>query len=211
MNPKLTTNNKDVLIYLLDILNNLNIETYGKRNNQFYSGNIFDLASKDILEGWCWETTESAIVFFKDDDYIERGYLDLNENTTNYYHSWICFKYNNIEYVFDPCLFIVCKKKNYIEVLNARVLGSVTAARVKEELIRQVSKPKKKDTRFENLFKDILGDSYEEHKKRVENEVIVDCKNDVNFPFYRNGAGYKTEIENDKIKKITVHYYFTEY
>ena len=32
---------------------------------------------------------------------------------------------------------------------------------------------------------------------------------DVNTPLYRNGAGYKTEIDNGKIKKLTVHYYYT--
>ena len=30
---------------------------------------------------------------------------------------------------------------------------------------------------------------------------------DVNTALYRNGAGYTTEIEDNKIKKLKVHYY----
>ncbi len=68
-----------------------------------YKGSIFELMHMIKLEGWCWQTTESAIIFLNDDDYIERGYLKLNEGKRKYYHSWICFKFNNIEYIFDPC------------------------------------------------------------------------------------------------------------
>lgn len=59
---------------------------------------------KGNLEGWCWQTTESAIIFLNDDDYIERGTLKFDTETPGYYHSWICFKFDDIEYVFDPCL-----------------------------------------------------------------------------------------------------------
>lgn len=95
----------NVVEYLIEKLSDLYIEVLGD-----YKGNLFELMPVGKLEGWCWQTTESAIVFLNDDDYIERGYLKFDERTPNYYHSWICFKYNNVEYVLDPCLNFLCKK-----------------------------------------------------------------------------------------------------
>ena len=62
------------LIYQLDIdasvfeyvtqrLKNLSIEICGD-----HEGNVIELMCKGLLEGWCWQTTESSIVFFNDDD-----------------------------------------------------------------------------------------------------------------------------------------------
>ena len=80
---------------------------------------------------------------------------------------------------------------------------------VREELIRQIQTPKEKEIsefskNFENFWNNFLGDEYQERKK---GEVIVNGKEDVNTPLYRNGAGYKTELHDGKIKKLTVHYY----
>ena len=147
-----------------------------------YEGSLFELMSVGELEGWCWQTTESAIVFLNDDDYIERGNLRFDERTPEYYHSWICFKFEGTEYVLDPCLSLLCKKSDYLEIFEIDVKGKVSAKAVREELISQVTAPKKK-------------------------EVIVHGPEDVNTPLYRNGAGYKTKIDKGKIKKLTVHYY----
>ena len=40
-----------------------------------------------------------------------------------------------------------------------------------------------------------------------KDEVIVYNPEDVNAPLYRNGAGYKLEVEEGRIKKLIVHYY----
>ena len=87
-----------VVEYLMNKLSNLHIEVLGE-----YEGSLFELMPVGKLEGWCWQTTESAIVFLNDDDYIERGNLRFDEKTPEYYHSWICFKFNDTEYVLDPC------------------------------------------------------------------------------------------------------------
>lgn len=47
--------------------------------------------------------------------------------------------------------------------------------------------------------------------KKRKNEVTVHGSEDVNTPLYRNDARYKTELEDGKIKKLTVHYYYTDY
>lgn len=55
-----------------------------------------------------------------------------------------------------------------------------------------------------------MGDSYDSYIERTKGEVVVHEPEDINTPLYRNGAGYKTEIENEKIKKLTVHYYYCD-
>ena len=126
----------NVVEYLIEKLSDLYIEVLGD-----YKGNLFELMPVGKLEGWCWQTTESAIVFLNDDDYIERGYLKFDERTPNYYHSWICFKYNNVEYVLDPCLNFLCKKNDYSKIFEINVKGKVSAKEVREELIKQVTSP----------------------------------------------------------------------
>ena len=199
-----------VVEYLIEKLSNLHIEVLGD-----YEGNLFELMPIGKLEGWCWQTTESAIVFLNDDDYIERGYLKFDERTPNYYHSWICFKYNGVEYVLDPCLNFLCKKNDFSKIFEINVQGKVSAKEVRKELIKQVTEPKEEDNSeshksFENFMKIFMGDSYNDYKEKKKNEVTVHGPEDVNTPLYRNGAGYKTEISNGKIKKMVVHYYWTD-
>lgn len=192
----------EVVEYLMNKLNNLHIKVLEK-----YEGSLFELMPVDKLEGWCWQTTESAIVFLNDDDYIERGILKFDKKTPNYYHSWIVFNFNGAEYVLDPCLNFLCKKSDFSKIFEIDVKGKVTAKTVREELIRQVTTPKQRDKSFEAFMKLVLGDSYESYIETKKDEVIVNGPEDVNTPLYRNGAGYKVEIENEKIKKLTVHYY----
>ena len=200
-----------VVEYLMNKLNNLHIEVLGK-----YEGSLFELMPVGKLEVWCWQTTESAIVFLNDDDYIERGNLKFDERTPEYYHSWICFKFDGTEYVLDPCLNFLCKKSDYSKIFEIDVKGKVRAKSVKEELIRQITAPKEednseshKDKAFQSFMKSFMGDSYDSYVESKKEEVTVCGPEDVNTPLYRNGAGYKTEIDNGKIKKLTVHYYYT--
>lgn len=201
---------KRIIVYLINKLSTLHIEVLGK-----YEGSIFELMPVGKLEGWCWQTTESVIVFLNDSDYIERGYLYFDKNTPRYYHSWICFRFRGIEYVLDPCLSFLCKKSDYFKLFNPDVRAKVYALDVKNELIRQLTSPKKinnNDTHksFESFFKNIMGDSYETYQERKRDEVIVHAPENINTPLYRNGCGYKGEIENNLIKKLTVHYYYSD-
>lgn len=196
---------EEVLKYLQSKLNNLYIEILSKEKTP-----ILKLMENNKLEGWCWETTESAILFLNDDDYIERGNLYFKNNKNGYYHSWVCFKYKNIDYVLDPCLNILCMKDEYIEYFNPTVIGTVTSKNVKEEFIRQVTTPKREEKKsepvlqFMKFLEEICSDSCIEKRK---NEIIIHGPEDVNTPFYRNGCGYITELENGKVKKLLAHYY----
>ncbi len=201
---------KKVVEYLMSKLSNLHIEVLGK-----YDGSLFELMYAEKLEGWCWQTTESAIVFLNDDDYIERGILKFGEKTPEYYHSWVCFRFNDKEYVLDPCLNFLCEKSDYSKIFETNVKGKVSAKAVKEELLRQIAAPKEKDNSeskilFQSFMKKLLKDSYDSYLEQKKEEVIVHGPEDVNTPLYRNGAGYKTEITNGKIKKLTVHYYYID-
>lgn len=177
-----------VVEYLMKKLNNLYIEVLGD-----YEGSLFQLMPVGKLMGWCWQTTESVIVFLNDDDYIERGNLYFNERTSKYYHSWICFNYNEIEYVLDPCLNFLCKKDDYSKIFETNVKGKVSAKAVKEDLIRRITALKEEDS-----------------SGKMKNEVTVPASVDVNAPLYRNGAKYKIDLEDGVIKKLTVHYYYID-
>lgn len=181
--------------YLINRLSALHIEVLDD-----YERSIFELMPVEKLEGWCWETTESAIVFLNDNDYIEKGNLKFDEGTFKYYHFWICFCFNKTEYVFDPCLNFLCKKYDYSKIFETEVKGHVTAKAVREELIRQVTTKivREQDTASklaEEFIKSLLGDEYYQEKKR---EVIVHASEDVNAPLYRNSAGYKAELQTEK-------------
>lgn len=199
-----------VVEYLMSKLNNLHIEVLDK-----YEGSLFELMPVGELEGWCWQTTESAIVFLNDDDYIERGNLKFDEIIPKYYHSWICFKFDGTEYVLDPCLNFLCKKSDYSKIFEINVKGKVSAKGVKEELIRQITAPKEEDNSeahkaFQSFMKSFMGDSYDSYVESKKEEITVHGPEDVNTPLYRNGAGYKIEIDNGKVKTLTVHYYYTD-
>lgn len=192
--------NPKVIKYLMDKLNNLHIEVLGE-----YEGSLFELMPIGKLEGWCWQTTESVIVFLNDEDYIERGFLKLDERTPKYYHSWICFNFDGIEYVLDPCLSFLCKKCDFSKIFENDVKAKVSAKDVREELIRQVTTPKEDNNSethkaFQSFMKSFMGDSYDSYMESKKDEVTVHGPEDVNTPLYRNGAGYKTKIEDGKIK-----------
>ena len=195
--------NSQVIRYLMHRLSKLYIEVLGD-----YQGSLFELMRAGKLVGWCWQTTESAIVFLDDSDIILRGYLKLDERTPRYYHSWISFTFKENEYVFDPCFDLLCKKEDYYKIFEVEVKGRVTAKEVKEELIRQLISPKQEIEddflkKLQIFLENTLGEC-----ERQKNEVVVSAPEDVNTPLYRNGAGYKAEIENNQIKKLTVHYYY---
>ena len=132
----------EVYKYLKEKLENLKIEVCGD-----YEGKVLDLMKNRGLEGWCWQTTESSIVFLNNNDYIERGNLVFDQYK-KYWHSWINFYYEGIEYTFDPCLDIISKKKLYQETFETEVKGIVSADVVRDELINRILNPKPQRTNY---------------------------------------------------------------
>ena len=193
---------QEVYDYLKEFFDDLHIEIVGK-----YEGNLFDLMEKGVLEGWCWQTTETASLFLPDNTSIERGNLKFASGKL-YYHSWITFIYKGKEYVFDPCLQILCEKKYYHKIFEITMKGKVSSREVKEYFIKYINNPPKKEINeeFEKVFRTIFG----EPSERTKGEIVIHDKEDPNAPMYRNGVGYKTELEKDKIKKLIAHYYYND-
>lgn len=191
---------KKVIDYLSSKFNNLQIEILGR-----YNGKLLDLMHQGKLEGWCWQTTETAILFMEDDDYIERG--NININNGNYYHSWIVFKYDDKEYVLDPCLNLLCKKELYEKILSSDAMAQIPAKIIKEYFINYITNPPIREYLYSAKALEITNRLFGNKKS---DEIVIHDKEDVHAPMYRNGAGYTTELENGIIKKLKVHYYYTE-
>lgn len=191
---------KEIYIFLKDTLKNLKIEITSK----YKSSDIFELMNKGALEGWCFQTSESAIIFFNDDDYIQRGYLKSDDNL-DYYHSWIVFNYENKKYIFDPCLQIICEYEIYHEIFNTKVLANIKAKKVKEYIINYINNYSKKEET--KIIKFLRKNISEETKERLDKEIILYGKEDINAPIYRNSCGYILNEENGKILSLNVHYY----
>ena len=122
-----------------------------------------------------------------------------------YYHSWICFNYNGIDYILDPCLNILTKKNYYERIFNTEIITKINAKEVKKTFVNGVKNYKPKDY-SDSYIPEFLKELY----KQKEDEVHIKQKNNVNEPFYRNGSGYRTELKDKKIKKLTAHYYYTD-
>ena len=194
-----------VIEYLSDKLKDLYIKILDEHEDL-----IFKLMEDNKLEGWCWQTTESAIIFLNDNDYIGRGNLMFDEFTPKYYHSWICFSFNNIEYVFDPCLNVLCKKDDYYKIFKIKLKGRVIAKEVREELVKRInsySEPIDEQSNFIRKIINIISGKYcERYYENSEGEIVVCGPENANTPLYRNNSGYKVEFDGEKIKKLTAHY-----
>ena len=180
--------------------------------NDKLSGNIFSLMANNKLEGWCWQTTEAAILFFNDDDYIERGILYLDKKTPIYEHTWICFNYQNNKYIFDPALNLLCKEQYYKKIFKANIKGKISSKEVKKDLFKQLKDIKNNDltqeySSYEKFFKDIFKDDYEDYIKNKNGKITLRSPEDINSPFYRNNADYDITIKDEEVESIDVYYY----
>ena len=61
-------NKKKIPLSVMNYLNEILRDIYITLENN--SGYLLDLMKHEKLSGWCFQTTESAIVFFNEDDYI---------------------------------------------------------------------------------------------------------------------------------------------
>lgn len=174
--------NQDILKYLTPHFDNLTIEILGD-----YKGNIIELMKQGLLEGWCWETTNTIILLLENNAYIERGFLNF-EKDKNYYHSWITFNYQNIDYIFDPCLKITCKKDIFTKVFKPDIKAKISASQVRKYFMKYINNPnQEKSTEF----------------------TIIRGEESIYAPMYRGVVGYKPKIEEGKIKKLVAHFYYS--
>lgn len=192
-------NTQAILKYLKNRLQNLFIEIGGD-----YEGTIFELMDDGFLEGWCWQTTESAVVFFKDNDYIERGYLTIN-TTGEYLHSWICFNFENKEYVFDPSLQILTERSIYHYVFEVSLKSTISARKVRQDLISEIEEYKMKH--FSQESERFLKKFFSQSLLSPQKSSYILGDDNIYSSMYRNSTGYNIIIKNGEIQKLIAHYY----
>lgn len=194
--------NKSVSDFLKDRLKNLTVEIGDEPGD-----NIIELAKKWKLESWCWQATESAIVFFDgEDDRIERGNLKFNKHK-NYWHSWIVFKFEGAFYVFDPCLKILTHRDIFFHVFEIEKIAAIIPAKeVRKDLILKIENRKEeiKSSTYDLLAK--MKEKYSSEKAKNETPIYGDD----NFysTMYRNSTGYTATIEDGKITSLIAHFYY---
>lgn len=200
---------KTVIDYLKDRLSNLTIKI---NNDDEYP--FFELMKKKGLLGICYQTSETIAALLNDDDYIERGCITRGglADTHGLDHSWVCFKYNDVEYVLDASLNILCTRDDYYAAFTPMRYAKVDALSIKEELIRQLTLPREiDDSRYneKGLLYDIgmWDDGATSLIIKSKEEVDIDGSNDKNSPLYGNHASYIADIEDGKIKKLLFHIY----
>ena len=106
--------NPELLKYLTNKLKDVEVRVGGCSKDK-----IINLINLNMLEGWCWQSSETCALMFEDTDYVERGNLYFNDNKENpYFHSWINFEFNGEEYVLDPALNFLCLREKYFKTFN---------------------------------------------------------------------------------------------
>ena len=196
----------DVFDYLHNILDNVYISKFGKPAKK-----VMELMCKGNLEGWCWETTQTCISFFEDGDYIARGYLKFDKFDL-YDHSWICFKFNEKEYVFDPCLDVLCEKEEYYKIFEVLQKGSVTAKSFKDFLIGSILRDKQNNYHCYNGNDCFYVNGFEikrpaNRTKNNSNETIITPTYKWNAPNYGGIVGYSASLSDNSFKEISANYY----
>ena len=170
--------NLDIIDYLIKRTKNIQIQILNKDKEK-----LIKLSKEGKLNNFSFQTTRAAIVFFNDDDYIESGYIKISKNN-ELFHSWICFWYDEEEYVFDPSLDVISKKEFYQKVFETQVLVKIPSYAVRNEILKKVS------------------------TDELQNEEIKIMTNEnLNSFIYQSEKGYKIETDNGIIKKLIVHYY----
>ncbi len=182
----------DMLEYLTSLLEKVEIRIGGCSKAK-----ALDLINNNLLEGWCWQSSETCALMFKDTDYIERGVLYFDENKTReYFHSWICFEFDGKEYILDPALNFLCLKEKYFRTFNVELTGVVSVKDLKKEFKTRIKNEKQKLISMGNY-------------KGIKNHlVLIEGVEDIFAPFFRSDVGFITKIENNEIQSLEARYYY---
>lgn len=192
----------EIFPYLTEKLQNLNINVTG-----CYEGNPIDLMKNHYLQHWCYESTNTAIVFFDDEDFIERGSITVYPNE-RFSHAWIVFTFKKQKYILDLALDVLCKKELYDSLFEPKIEGYSSSLTTKDYLIQKllnppVEKHSKAGMEFIKKLERFSGES----SKNPSKEVHIFGSNCIYDPMYRGNVGYIGSVENGKIKKLSAYFY----
>lgn len=190
-----------VTSYLAERLAPLTIE---KDNGKPTS--VIELAKSESLIGFCWESTQTCSLFFNDDDYIERGIVMLGEDPF-YNHSWICFKLDGKEYVFDPALNQIATKERFYErfkIDEGRICSRISVKDIRSYFLRYLKDPTMRESQTQYQRSRYVDFDESLIKQFEEGNIIVGTGN-MDDPFFAGVVSYKPTFEGDKIKKLEAH------
>ena len=84
----------------------------------------------------CYYYSAYALMGLKQDDFLVRGYIDLND-CEDYRHGWVEFKFEEEEYVFDSRIKGVVLKQEYYENFNPRIKYKKTQKEILDEYLNE--------------------------------------------------------------------------
>ena len=112
----------------------------------------------------CYYYSAYALMGLKLDDFLVRGYIDL-DRWSNYHHGWVEFMFKDNEYVFDSMIKGIVSKYEWYEYFNPRVEYKKTQKEILDEFLNE-----------RNAFK--IHDGFWQFKFIVMNTD----KEDITFP-----------------------------
>ena len=194
----------EVYKYLKEKLKNLTIEVCGD-----YEGLVLDLMSCRALEGWCWQTTESSIVFLNNDDYIEstdeeievaaerimEKLMQVNSENLQWFEVLLGLVFAVIAYMAPIWLLKFQAKMRQLEMedevmqFNTIILMLMKIERVNVEIILEWLE------RYANIFKEPISKCVNNYESGAW-EALEQLKEDVAYvPFIRIVESLQAAVE----------------
>ena len=150
--------------------------------DSYKNGFASEMISNMNLENYTYESTESIIPFFKSNDEIIRGIINIDNNLA-LNHSWIKFNLKNTDYILDPSLNLIVSKELYNKVFNPTLVSHIKRDIVKENILDTLT-----------------------YHKLANDMFILKGTGDITSPFYKNDMYVKGEIINKKILTLTTKF-----
>ena len=84
----------------------------------------------------CYYYSAYACMGLKPDDFLVRGYIDVN-GWKDYYHGWVEFRFEEDEYVFDSMIDGVVPKEKWYKIYNPRIKYKKTQKEILDEYLNE--------------------------------------------------------------------------
>ena len=141
-----------------------NIESFQEYLNHRYRDN-------------CYYYSAYALMGLKPDDFLVRGYIDL-DSWKNYPHGWVEFTFEENEYVFDSMVKGIVSKQEWYENFNPRVEYKKTQKEILDEFLNERNAFKIQDGfwQFKYIVMNTNKDDIPYH------EIIANDKNNGHVP-----------------------------
>lgn len=124
----------------------------------------------------CYYYSAYALMGLKADDFLVRGYIDL-DCQKDYHHGWVEFKFEENEYVFDSMLKGLVLKQEYYQYYKPRITYQKSQKDILDEYLNEKCAFKIQDGFWQ--FKYIVANTDE---KLPYNKILENDKNNGHIP-----------------------------